>query len=101
MLFLAWIDISHLYLFLLIVHLNPVFSCSSNSLPSSVDRVTTGTCNLVSGILNVTFVGLLIAGLSPSAAFVALLLNTQSADQVKAKDTSQLISDISSITDIY
>ena len=86
-----------MYLFLLIVHLNPVFSCSSNSLPSSVDRVTTGTWNLVSGILNVTFVGLLIAGLSRFAAFVALLLNTQFADHVRVKDISQLISGISSV----
>ena len=97
MFFLAWIDISHLYLFLLIIQINPVFSCSSNSLPSSVDRVTTGTCNLASRILNVVFVGLLIAGLSLFASFFALLLNTQFADHVTVEDISQLISGISSV----
>ena len=84
--------ISDLYSFYLIILLNPAFDCSNNLVSFSVDIVINGTYNSV--ILNVKFVGLLIAGLSPSAAFVALLVNTQFADQVKVKDTSQLISGI-------
>ena len=43
------------------VILNPVLNCSKNLLSSLVERVTTGTYNFVSVILNVAFVGLSIA----------------------------------------
>ena len=52
----------------MIVILNPVFNCSKSLLSLSVDKVTTGTHSFVSFILNVAFVGLLIAftaGLPP------------------------------------
>ena len=42
LLFLVWLDISNLYLFHLILRLNPVFSCCNNLLSSWVERVTTG-----------------------------------------------------------
>ena len=41
-----------LYLFQLIVLLNPDFNCSNNFLLSWVDKVTTGTYSFVSAILN-------------------------------------------------
>ena len=43
------------------VILNPVLNCSKNLLSSLVERVTTGTYNFVSVILNVAFVGLSVA----------------------------------------
>ena len=57
----CWVS-SDLYLFHLIVLLNPVFNCSNNLLSSWVDKVTTGTYNFVSLILNVAPVGALISG---------------------------------------
>ena len=57
-----------LYLFHLIVFLNSDFNCSKDVLSSLVDKVTTGTHNLVSVTLNVAFVVAFIAslaGLSP------------------------------------
>ena len=89
MLVLAWLVICDLYLFHLIVLLNPVFNCSKNLLSSSVDKVTTGTYNFVSVIVNAAFAGALIsclAGLSPRAAttaFVIISLKTQFSDHVK------------------
>ena len=82
-------------LFHLIVLLNPVFNCSNNLISFSVAKVTTGTYNFVSFILNVAPVVLLIlapAGLSPYAgttSFVDLLVTTQFLNQVEAKYTSQ------------
>ena len=46
-----------MYLFHLIVLLNPDFSYSKNLLSSSVDKVTIGTYNFVSVIRNVAFIG--------------------------------------------
>ena len=54
---LVWLVISDLYLFHLIVLLNPDFNCSKKLLSSFVDKVTTGTYNFVSVILNVAPVG--------------------------------------------
>ena len=45
----------------MIVLLNPAFNCSNNVLLFSADKVTTGTYNFVSFILNVPPVGALIA----------------------------------------
>ena len=85
----------------MIVLLNSVFNCSESLLSSSADKVTTGTYNLQSVILNVTFVGLLIPATarsaSGSASLVALLVITQFSDQVRVKDTSQLIDGMSSV----
>ena len=77
MLVLALLVISDLYLFHLIVLLNPVFNCSKSWL-SSVDKVTTGAYSFVSVILNIAFSRLLTtatAGLpAGSASLVALLV---------------------------
>ena len=87
--------ISDLHLCHLILLLNPVFNCSKSLLSSSVDKVTTATYYFVSSILNVAFVGLLIAataGLALGlASFVALLVVTEFSDQVKIRFISQLI----------
>ena len=65
------------------------------------DRVTTGTYIFVSSILNVSFVGLLISAtavsVSGSASLVELLVITKFSDQVRLKDTSQLINGMSSV----
>ena len=67
----------------------------------SADKVTTETYNLQSVILKVAFVGLLISSaagsVSGSSSLVVLLVNTQFLDQVKFKDTSQLINGISNV----
>ena len=59
---LLWIVICNLYLFHLIVLLNPDFNCSKSFLSFSVDKVTTGTYNFVSVIWNSYPVGATIAG---------------------------------------
>ena len=59
-----------------------------------MNKVTAATYIFVPVILNVEFIGLLIPsnGLSPpTASLYALLVNAQFSDQVKVKDTSQLI----------
>ena len=61
-------------------------SISKKLLSSFVDKVTTGTYNFVSVILNLAFVGLftlVTAGFPPwagTASLVALLVNTQFLD---------------------
>ena len=60
----------------------------------SFDKVTTGTYNFVSVILNSNPVGATIAGLSPSASLSVISTKTQFFDQVKINSTSQLISGI-------
>ena len=52
--------ICDLYLFHLIVLLNPDFSCSKSSMSFSFDKVTTGIYNFVSFISNIAFSGLSI-----------------------------------------
>ena len=98
MLFRVWLVISDLYLFHLIVLLDPVLNCSKSVLSFSVDEVTTGTYNFTSVILNVAFVGLLIAAIaSKSASLVALIVNTQCSDYAKIRLISLLINGMSSI----
>ena len=63
----------------------------------SFDKVTTGTYNFVSLILNSNSVCAIIAGLSPSASLSVILTKTQLFDQVKICSTSQLISGISKL----
>ena len=69
--------------------MNPIFNCSNNLLSSSVDKVTTGTYNFVSVILNFVPVGLLVSATvgsaSGSASLVALLVITQFSKQVKIR----------------
>ena len=67
-----------------------------NLLLSSVDKVTTGTYNFVSSILNVAFVGLLTTD-TGSASLVVLLVISQFSDQVKIRFILQLINSISSV----
>ena len=90
-----------LYLFHLIVLLNPVLNCSKSVFSFSVDKVTTGTYSFTSVILNVAFVGLLIAATarsaSGSASLVALLVNTQFSDHVKIRFILLLINGMSNI----
>ena len=84
-----------MYLFHFTVLFNPSFSCSKRFSSFSVDKVTTGTYNFVSVILNVAFFGSIVAGLSPCADNTTVLCDkTQVLDKVKVKDTSQLINDI-------
>ena len=64
---LVWLVISDLYLFHLIVLLNSDFNCSKKLLSSVIDKITTGTCNFVSSILNAAFYGLFILTISVSA----------------------------------
>ena len=80
MLLLSWLVICSLYLFHVIVLLNSVFNCFKSVLSSSVDKVTTGTYNFVSVILNVAFVETFIAGIAGStlglAAYVMISVKT-------------------------
>ena len=101
MLFLAWLVIYDLYLFHLIVILNPALNFSKSVLSFSVDKVTTGTYNFVAVIWNVAFVEAIIAGiagLSPwaaLAAYVVISVKIQLSDQFKVKNTLQLIKGMS------
>ena len=85
----------------MIVLLNPVFNCSKSLLSFSADKVTTGTYNLQSLILKIISVGLIIPAIagsaSGSASLVAFFVTTQFSDQVKVKDTSQLINGMSNV----
>ena len=77
LLVLICLVISDLYLFHLIVLLNPHFNCSKNLLSTSVDKVTIATYSFVSFTLKDAFVGALIAGLaglSPCAATAACVI---------------------------
>ena len=100
---LVWLVISGLYLFHLIVLLNPDFDCSEKLLSSSVDKVTNRTYHFVPVILNAAFVGLstaATAGFPPyagTASLVALLVNTHFSGHVKIRLISQLIDVISSV----
>ena len=69
----------------------------------SVDKVTTGIYKFVSVIGNVAPVGGLIAGLARLSHWAALAVcvvisvKTQFSDQVKVRDTSQLIKGMSKV----
>ena len=70
----------------MIVFLNPDFNCSKKLLSSFVEKVTTGTYNFVSVILNVALLTLVTAGFSAwagTASLVALLVNKQFSDHVR------------------
>ena len=60
----------------------------------SFHKVTTGTYNFVSVILNSNLVGATIAGLLPSASLVCHINQKTILDQGKINSTSQLISRI-------
>ena len=80
--------------------LDTVFGCSNNWLSFSADKVTTGTYNFVSFILNVAPAIAGLAGLSSCAGTAAVIfksVKTQSLDQVNVEDTSQLINSISNV----
>ena len=81
---MVYLVIPDLYLFHLIVLLNPVFNCFNDLLSSWVDKATAGTYNSVSFILKVVSVGLLNAtttgSVSGSASLVAQLVITQFLD---------------------
>ena len=64
-------------------------------LSTFVDKVTTGTYSFVSVILNIGFLEAFIAGLAGLSSCVVKSVKTQFSDQVKFKDTSQLIKDMS------
>ena len=102
MLALVYLVISDLYLFHLTVLLNYDFSCFKNLLSISVDRVTTDTCNFASFILNVAFDGVFITGIAGSAlgllaVCVIISIKTQFLDQVKVRDTLQLLKGMSKV----
>ena len=80
-------------LFHLIVLLNPVLNCSKSVLSFSVDKVTTGAYNFVTIFLNVAFAGEIYLCIFVISLFSNLVI-TQFSDQVKVKDTSQLINGI-------
>ena len=65
----------------------------------SSDKLTTGTYNFVSFILNSNSVGATIAGLV--SAFTVLSATVQFLDQVKINSTSQLISGIFKLLQNY
>ena len=83
-----------MYFFHFIVLLNPDFSCSKSFVSFSFEKITTGTYNFVSVILNSNPVGATIVGLSPYASLVVISAKTQFFDQNKISSTSQLISGI-------
>ena len=84
--------ICDLYLFHFIVLLNPNFNCSKSFVSFSFDKVTTGTYNFVSAILNVAPDGAAIAGLTP--AFTVISTKTHFLDHVKINSISKLINGI-------
>ena len=80
-------DISDLYLFHLIVLLNPDLSWPKSLLSFPADKVTTGTYNLQSVILKIAPVGLLILVAVEAAILLALLTITRFSLQIKVKET--------------
>ena len=100
MLVLVWLVVDDLYLFHLIVLLNPVPNCFKTLLSSWVDKVTTGTCIFVSVILSVAIFGLIAAtagSASGSASLAVLLVTAQFSKQVKIRSVSQLSNSIASV----
>ena len=77
-----------------IVLLNSDFSGAKSFVSFSFDKVTTGTYNFVSFILNSNPVGVTIAGLSLSGFLAVISAKTQFFDKVKINSTSQLINGI-------
>ena len=87
-----------MYLFHFTVLLNPDFNISNSLFSFSIDKVTTGTFNLQSVILNVTSVGEFIPAIarltSALAVLYALPTSTHLSFQFSSNDTSQLINGI-------
>ena len=85
-------QLNNLYLFHLMVLLNPAFNCSNNLLSSSVDRVTTGTYSFTSVITDVPPVGALVSGIGGLtlglASCIVSSVTTQFLDHVKIRFTS-------------
>ena len=100
LLVLFCLDIFHLYLFHLIVLLNPVFKCSKSLLSYRVDKITTAHryTQFCVCYFKCWFVGALIVSIEGPALGLACRVvwsvNTQLLDQFKVKDTSQLINGI-------
>ena len=89
----ASVVICDLYLFHIISLLNPDFKFVNNLESSSLDKVTTGTCNLQSFILSVAPVGALSL-LPPPMSLCSKLVIIQFLSHFNFKDTSQLINGI-------
>ena len=71
--------------------MNPVLNCFKTVLSFSDDKVKTGMYNFVSVILNVAFVGEVSPRVFIFPLFFTMLVITQFPDQIKIKDTLQLI----------
>ena len=88
----ASVDICGLYLFHIISLVNPDFKLVSNLISSSLDKVTTGTCNLQSLIASVAPVGdLFTPGGPESTCTCCKLVITHFLFHFNSKHTSQLI----------
>ena len=87
-----------MYLFHIIVILNPDFNCSNNLLSFSADKVTTETYNLQSVISNFALVGELIRFAAATGGPLKALPNSaHSLYQDKINVISQLINGISKL----
>ena len=88
MLVLACVLISNLYLFHLIILLNPIFNYSIDLLSFSLDRVTTGRYNFASVIANIAPIGALMSGTGGSAlgsvSYVVSSVITQFLDHLRS-----------------
>ena len=89
----ASVDICDLYLFHFISLVNPDFKLVNNLISSSLDKVTTGTYNLQSFVVNVAPIGAAVFPPSKSL-FIWSLVITQFSSHFNSKDTSQLINGI-------
>ena len=90
---IASVVICDLYFFHIISLLNPDFKLVNNLISPSLDKVTAGTYNLQSVILNVAPVGTLSL-LPPPMSLCSKLVITQFLSHFNSKDTSQLINGI-------
>ena len=96
MLFLAWLDVSDLYLFHLIVLLTSVFVFVWDLAVIFSWKSNNNFVSIILKVASVTGAIATTAGLTlGSAALFIKSVNAQFLDQVKIKDTSQLINDIS------
>ena len=96
LLLISSVDICNLYLFHFVSLLNPGFKLVNSLISSSLDKVTTGICNLQSFILSVASVGelSLTTGGPASTCLCSKLVITQFLSHFNSKDTSQLINGI-------
>ena len=89
----ASVDTCDLCLFHSISLVNPDFKLVNNLISSSLDKGTTGICNLQSFIASVAPVRALFLGLAPTCLRSKLVI-TQFLFHFNSKDTSQLINGI-------